>query len=126
MAVARALFSDLLVINFTIGAASFPTQTQVVALMTALYKDGYRIVGDNYAAYDAGDEHSIIDTDEFKMIIIQEAEEIAQAWHMSSPQVPPPSSSISPAGIFKIRGMLKRRPERMANVRVIGETWDDY
>jgi len=126
MAVARAVYTDLNLINFTPGAATFPNTTQLPKMMTALYKDGYRIVGDTYAAYDAGNEHSIIDTESFKNIIIQEGEEIAQAWHMSSPQVPPPSSAISPAGIFKIRGMLKRRPQRMANVRVMGETWDDY
>ena len=126
MAVARAIYSDLLVINFIVGATSFPTQTQVVALMIALYKDAYRIVGSVYAAYDATNEHTIIDTDECKMILIQEAEEITTAWHLSSKDIPPPSSAISPAGIYKIRSMLKRRPERLANTRVYGETWDDY
>ena len=126
MAVARAVYTDLVVINFTPGAATSPNTTQLPLLMTALYKDGYRIVGDTYAANDAGDEPPIIDTESFKDIIVKEGEEIAQAWHMSSPQVPPPSSAISPAGIFKIRGMLKRRPERMDNVRVYGEEWDDY
>lgn len=126
MAVARAVYGDLVVLNFTIGAASHPTSTQVPKVITGLYKDAYRVGGSGaYAAYDAGDEHPIIDTEECKQIIIQEAEEIVQAWHDAHPQQPPPSSRMSDDGEDKIKALLKISPNRLTNTRVYGEEWDD-
>lgn len=126
MAVARAVYGDLVVINLTIGAASHPNSTNVPKLITNLYKQGYRAIGATYAVYDAAAEHAIIDTEEFKEIIVSEAEEIVNIWHFSGKENPPPSSKMSKEGIVEIKSLLKRSPNRLSNVRVMGNTWDDY
>ena len=61
-----------------------------------------------------------------KNIIIEEAEEITQAWHDSSPEQPPPSSSLSRDGKRAIKNLLKKAPGRYENIRLWNETWDDY
>lgn len=128
MAVARAASTDLLT-NFTIGATSHPTTTQVTAVITQLYRDAYLAVwrgNPAYQAYDAGDEDAIIDTEEAKGVVIKEASRITQDWFDSGKDNPMPAFELSDGAVKDLRYMLMQRPERVSNIRVYGETWDDY
>lgn len=63
----RLVYTDLRV-NFTIGASSTPTSTQVPLLITDYYKKCYNYcygIG-KYSADESTDEKSIIDSEEFR------------------------------------------------------------
>ena len=67
---ARLVYGDLFV-NFTIGANSVPTQTQVGNLITHYYKLAYNLFygPENYSSDETTDTDSIIDTDDFRSLL---------------------------------------------------------
>ena len=79
---ARITYTSLLV-NFSIGAASKPTQTQIGTLITAYYKKCYTYcygLG-TYSADESTDELSIIDTDEFRQELSDLLSHKVQKWN---------------------------------------------
>ena len=125
MATARAVYTDLVIINFTLSGTSFPTSTQVPKVITALYINAYGVLNETYAAYDASAEHEIIDTAACKQLIIEESEEIVQAWNLSGKDNPPPSNALSRKAEKKIKSWMSRKLPLIANVRVYGSDYDD-
>jgi len=78
MAVARALYSDL-ILMYTPGAATKPSTTDLAAIITQYYKKVYAHYGEAYAAYSASAEHAVIDTEACKDIVISEVSDYANA-----------------------------------------------
>jgi len=78
MAVARALYSDLILV-YTVGSATKPSTTELAAIITQYYKKVYAHYGETYAAYNAAAEHPTIDTEACKDIIISEVSDYANA-----------------------------------------------
>lgn len=125
MAVARAVYGDLVVLNLTLTATSHPNTTNVPKLITKLYKQAYRIINETYAAYDAGNENVIIDTEACKEIIVSETEEIVNIWHFSGKENPPPSAKMSEEGQAELKELMQHKRPRLVGIRIYGSDYDD-
>lgn len=132
MVFARVVSADLLV-GFTPGASSIPTTTQALAVITNLYKDAYRIVWGpgTYIVYNALAPDAIIDTEDFSGFLIGCASARVQAWYeagisSNGQVVGMPSMRFTAEEKHELKTMLNRRTDRLTNIRLWGEEYDDY
>ena len=130
---ARIAYTDLF-LNFTPDVTDVPTITTIGNLIILYYKQMYGIAYPlgNYADTDTdtSDPQTIIRAKEIEALVIVELSDKVQKWHDSGINSQGtielmPIFTISEQLTKKIKDMIGRSYDRVSNIRVWGNQFDD-